>query len=1230
MKVLRRFLLLGLVSGALVGNTQNWLDSLPLIKSQTQDTIIAVTHAFHVYTRRFQPVDTVFVRWDHAKSRFLIYGEATSPLEQTTLHFNFGTHDSSYFQIHGNFSRSIYTPNLVDTFTVAGLRFSSKPTETQFTHDLDENQSSEYIYGDVSTYLDGHWIDSRLGSFEAPGIQLVNGMPDEIFVQLLDRIFLRGLPSDDIDQQDILLKRHSTDPPNTYYGHGTWAVLIAESVQIATLGSSAEPGVVIKNGIVDSVKMTVAGGGILFGALPITDVFTMTYLHAKSKYAISGMLKIGIPLGGLVKAIGKKNIPEFEIDAGDETHSGFLLNVNTGTFTVEDAVFQMRKVDLASKLGGLEINNVSLQIQNNLPDSIYARVTLPGRVSVQCALAFNLNLAANPLERFHVHSILIAFEATGTAQGIAMGDTGMFLVKIQGGVSNLDNIDDLTLIADVGVTLGKPFKFKLSHLLKPPSDVNESSGGTEMVPGYMEGGIELSLKGVKLSATALVYAYFSQGLWKGIFGEMDLTIDLIFGHSYNVIGNMYTPAPPHDIIVASLIAHFNQSGDIDAQGSVRLQIPKEIPIIGGKTLAKAEGVLRHKQGSPHESYIAGWAKINFIGRHIFAGVKVKFDNGAVSKIGSGQARELKSEVTSDESQHPASDGQVNTTWHACEITNTFTIDPHKPPAYLQNELIFDKRVFADPQHTNTYFSTVSANIEPSSGTDDLKSLLPEDSLGLFYNNGQTTRPYHAVIIDLSKSNTHSHTDTIRWITENHVGNAYNSIDWKNRPDLLLTPGQQVLTVAGYCPSGQAGLNADSFHLDISPVYPEPEVSLSVNPLNRALTIDYSAYLTDSTVVSVYWNGNKQYSGRPIAHLNHGQGTPIGDSTYRWVIDNWDPGILPQKQIYLYAVIDDFVNPPVYTPFDSTSFDQFITGTVEGGTDSTLIILKPVDTSRHDVKAILQSSTQPAGVSFGFYNVPLGEYNLYCMNNDPVRSLYTAIVWNLDGHITGRYHSEEWVSIDFTVNAWGKGEILNFEFNTIEESVKLFGNVTDHIGQSVGGYTIFLLDHKDSVIQTLRTSDLGYIATNLSPGYVNLAVKLHEGNYQHWPRTVKQKYFNAGLLYGLALYMDSISISEISKEVSFKAISSPQGPVFLATDENGHPVHRVMFSLEEPNGTGRSLYTFTNRQGLALLDESEIKKDMPYILKISWPKHFTGITPNGQQFKWIGGAIDPWVALGKIK
>ena len=182
---------------------------------------------------------------------------------------------------------------------------------------------------------------------------------------------------------------------------------------------------------------------------------------------------------------------------------------------------------------------------------------------------------------------------------------------------------------------------------------------------------------------------------------------------------------------------------------------------------------------------------------------------------------------------------------------------------------------------------------------------------------------------------------------------------------------------------------------------------------------------------------------------------------------------------------------------------------------------------------------------------------------------------------------------------------------------------------MGEYSIYMLDHKDSLIQSPRISDLGYIFTNQDTGHVKLGLKLDDGNYFHWPRTSRRKYFTHDGLYGLFLVVDSIDIGAESKGLDFKAIEGPQGPIFIATDFDNRPVPGVVFSLKKTDGTGPTLHASTDRAGLSYLEAEEVKVNVSYTVNVSWPDQYVADSPTSQHYQWFG-TTDPFLVVARIK
>jgi hypothetical protein len=436
----------------------------------------------------------------------------------------------------------------------------------------------------------------------------------------------------------------------------------------------------------------------------------------------------------------------------------------------------------------------------------------------------------------------------------------------------------------------------------------------------------------------------------------------------------------------------------------------------------------------------------------------------------------------------------------------------------------------------------------------------------------------------------------------------------------MTPGEYVFNFGGYCSVDVPMLTADDFSIDISPVFPRPTIDFSVDASNT-LTIQYSSYLTDSTLISVYWNTKNATGGHAVLHHNYYDGIAQGDSTYMLTIENWDPGILTQSRIYVYAVIDDFVNAPVYSAIESTDYFENlenISGFVLNGTDSTVVVLRPADTTRSDVVA-LPTGMSSDGLTFSYYNIPPGDYALLCFSHDTAFTFLTSLQFdNLDGDYRLVYHSPEWVSVKFTAASWLNG-IAQVTLKLQEQSVQLFGSVSDTAFAPINGVMLYLLDTLDELLQTVPLSESNYIITGLDTGqFVKMAVLLPSQNTYHWA-SVKQQEYLGNIEQSILQTTDHLKIGGTPKTAVFQAVPGSQGLVFLALagDNSGPPLPGAVVGLRRQDGTGRSLHAVTNQYGLAFFQAEELSLNTWYIYDVSWPPGYEGPDDPANTHFWQG-------------
>jgi hypothetical protein len=260
-----------------------------------------------------------------------------------------------------------------------------------------------------------------------------------------------------------------------------------------------------------------------------------------------------------------------------------------------------------------------------------------------------------------------------------------------------------------------------------------------------------------------------------------------------------------------------------------------------------------------------------------------------------------------------------------------------------------------------------------------------------------------------------------------------------------------------------------------------------------------------------------------------------------------------------------------------------------------------------------------GLTFSYYNIPPGDYALLCFSHDTAFTFLTSLQFdNLDGDYRLVYHSPEWVSVKFTAASWLNG-IAQVTLKLQEQSVQLFGSVSDTAFAPINGVMLYLLDTLDELLQTVPLSESNYIITGLDTGqFVKMAVLLPSQNTYHWA-SVKQQEYLGNIEQSILQTTDHLKIGGTPKTAVFQAVPGSQGLVFLALagDNSGPPLPGAVVGLRRQDGTGRSLHAVTNQYGLAFFQAEELSLNTWYIYDVSWPPGYEGPDDPANTHFWQG-------------
>ncbi|WP_261224501.1 fibronectin type III domain-containing protein [Ancylothrix sp. D3o] len=272
---------------------------------------------------------------------------------------------------------------------------------------------------------------------------------------------------------------------------------------------------------------------------------------------------------------------------------------------------ETRYVGRFSAEGAIIPKVISIRKASTLIDSTKNTYDILGEVGLPWAKDYILGARLRVVEgKFDA----IALKADNL--NIALGSSGVFLQRIEGGVSNLARGGFPTLFAGTGMTFGKSFDVKSinipyigSIVQKAAGAIANSEGQIYMARADADVGIDASRFGGKANVKVL----------GGIFQPNQAR----FSYNYKNSEALF------DVSTATLlgIATIRGSGMVNSDriflaGSAALKIPDAVPKIGGRTVAGGYALLNFtNDGNYSNDYIAAWANYRLLN----IGGKFRFD-----------------------------------------------------------------------------------------------------------------------------------------------------------------------------------------------------------------------------------------------------------------------------------------------------------------------------------------------------------------------------------------------------------------------------------------------------------------------------------------------------------------------------------------------------------------------------------------------------------------------------
>jgi hypothetical protein len=352
------------------------------------------------------------------------------------------------------------------------------------------------------------------------------------------------------------------------------------------LGTEQNPGILIANGQLQSLNITVNGSFSLFGIDVSANGLTIQYSSAANQLALYGGFMLDFT-------------SSFEV-AGAITQGALLINTSTGALSIPSTGLQ---IEGSATLGPFSIQNLMISFSNGsngVNFSASGAVDLPDNIDVSLDKLDIVNGQLNDI-------------GLTVSAPIPIAGTGFYIDTLSGSLENLNNPSQLVVQASAEISFGQKIHIPNLGPIFPGGDFYLVDA---------TGSITVSANELDLSGTV--------SLLGGLLGQGSASLDLNWATGvYTVAGNF---SMFDNIINFTGDITITNQGDITLEAMASVNVPPQIPFIGGDSLANINFYLQYRPGQPlTQDYVAAWTSINVWFGSITIGFEVDFQ-GDVSVI----------------------------------------------------------------------------------------------------------------------------------------------------------------------------------------------------------------------------------------------------------------------------------------------------------------------------------------------------------------------------------------------------------------------------------------------------------------------------------------------------------------------------------------------------------------------------------------------------------------------
>jgi uncharacterized repeat protein (TIGR01451 family) len=524
------------------------------------------------------------IHYSAAASDITITGKASFELDVSdqmeSVEITLGSTDSggmmhAGIEINTSTGQLVSLDAVVNTdISIAGLEIKAKDLGVQYQ----SADNSFIISGGASFALDGNTVGIMLGGTFSQGLVIQGGQLQSLQAAVSGDLDLLGIKIT-ADNLTVAYVAANGSTPQEIALFGSVSVSTSFVHFATTLGNEQNPGILVVGGQLQSLNISVDGGFSLFGIDVAANGLTIQYSSSTNELELSG----GVML---------EFTSAFQVSASI-SQGGLLINTSTGALSLAPGGLQ---ITASATLGPFSIQNLMISFSNGpggVNFSASGAVNLPGGIGV--------DLTQLVIQNGQLADIGLTVNAP-----IPIGDTGFYIDSLSGDLQNLNNPSQLVVMAGATISFGQ--KITIPNL-------GPFFAGGDFYLVEASGSITVSARELDLSGQV--------SLLGGLLGQGSASIDLNWTTGiYMVSGNfsMYD-----GIINFGGSLTITNQGDITLQAMASVNVPPQIPFIGGDSLGSINFYLQYRPGEDlTQSYVAAWTSVNLFITSFTIGFKIDF------------------------------------------------------------------------------------------------------------------------------------------------------------------------------------------------------------------------------------------------------------------------------------------------------------------------------------------------------------------------------------------------------------------------------------------------------------------------------------------------------------------------------------------------------------------------------------------------------------------------------